>query len=41
MTPTEQADAVLEQKFNSKGELTGTKSVEHRKKSGRHYNKIC
>lgn len=40
MTPTEQADAVLEQKFNSKGELTGTKSVEHRKKSGRHYNKI-
>lgn len=40
MTPTEQADAVLEQKFNSKGELTGTKSVERRKKSGRHYNKI-
>lgn len=40
MTPTEQADAVLEQKFNSKGELTGTKSVEHRKKSGRHYNKL-
>lgn len=40
MTPTEQADAVLEQKFNSKGELTGSKSVEHRKKSGRHYNKI-
>lgn len=40
MTPTEQADAVLEQKFNSKGELTGTKSVERRKKSGRHYNKF-
>ena len=40
MTPTEQADAVLEQKFNSKGELTGSKSVEHRKTSGRRYNKI-
>lgn len=40
MTPIEQADAVLEQKFNSKGELTGTKSVEHRKKSGRRYNKL-
>lgn len=40
MTPTEQVDAVLEQKFNSKGELTGAKSVERRKKSGRHYNKF-
>lgn len=40
MTPTEQVDAVLEQKFNTKGELTGSKSVEHRKKSGRHYNKF-
>lgn len=40
MTPTEQAETVLEQKFNSKNELTGTKSVEHRKKSGRRYNKF-
>lgn len=40
MTPTEQAETVLEQKFNSKGDLTGTKSVERRKKSGRRYNKI-
>lgn len=40
MTPTEQAETVLEQKFNSKGQLTGTKSVEQRKKSGRHYNKF-
>ena len=40
MTPTEQAETVLEQKFNSKNQLTGTKSVEHRKKSGRHYNKF-
>lgn len=40
MTPTEQAETVLEQKFNSKGDLTGTKSVEHRKKSGRRYNKF-
>lgn len=40
MTPPEQAEIVLEQKFNSKGDLTGTKSVEHRKKSGRRYNKF-
>lgn len=40
MKPTEQAETLLEQKFNSKGQLTGTKSVEHRKKSGRHYNKF-
>lgn len=40
MTPTEQAETVLEQKFNSEGDLTGTKSVEHRKKSGRRYNKF-
>lgn len=40
MSPTEQAETVLEQKFNSQGELTGTKSVEHRKKSGRRYNKF-
>lgn len=40
MTPTEQAETVLEQKFNSKDQLTGTKSVERRKKSGRHYNKF-
>lgn len=40
MKPTEQAEAVLEQKFNSAGQLTGTKSVEHRKKSGRRYNKF-
>lgn len=38
MTPTEQAETALEQKFNSAGQLTGTKSVERRKKSGRHYN---
>lgn len=40
MTPSEQAETVLEQKFNSAGQLTGAKSVEHRKKSGRHYNKF-
>lgn len=40
MTPTEKAETVLEQKFNSQGNLTGTKSVEHRKKSGRRYNKF-
>lgn len=40
MTPTEQAETVLEQKFNSEGQLRGTKSVEHRKKSGRRYNKF-
>lgn len=40
MKPTEQAETVLEQKFNSAGQLTGTKSVEHRKKSGRRYNKL-
>lgn len=40
MTPSEQAETVLEQKFNSKGQLTGTTSVEHRKKSGRRYNKF-
>lgn len=40
MTPTEQAETALEQKFNSAGELTGTKSVERRKKSGRRYNKF-
>lgn len=40
MTPSEQAETVLEQKFNSGGELTGTKSVERRKKSGRRYNKF-
>lgn len=40
MAPTEQAETLLEQKFNSAGELTGTKSVEQRKKSGRHYNKF-
>ena len=40
MTPSEQAETVLEQKFNSKGQLNGTKSVEHRKKSGRRYNKF-
>ena len=40
MKPTEQAETFLEQKFNSKGQLTGTKSVEHRKKSGRRYNKF-
>jgi hypothetical protein len=40
MKPTEQAETLLEQKFNSKGQLTGTKSVEHRKKSGRRYNKF-
>lgn len=40
MAPTEQAETILEQKFNSKDQLTGTKSVEHRKKSGRRYNKF-
>nr|DAE49822.1 MAG TPA: DNA pilot protein VP2 [Microviridae sp.] len=40
MTPTEQAETVLEQKFDSEGQLRGTKSVEHRKKSGRRYNKF-
>lgn len=40
MNPTEQAETLLEQKFNSKGQLTGTKSVEHHKKSGRRYNKF-
>lgn len=40
MTPTEKAETVLEQKFNSKGNLTGSKSVERRKKSGRRYNKF-
>lgn len=40
MSPTEQAETALEQKFNSAGQLTGTKSVERRKKSGRHYNKF-
>lgn len=39
MTPSEKAETLLEQKFNSKGQLTGTKSVERRKKSGRRYNK--
>lgn len=40
MSPTDQAETLLEQKFNSKGQLTGTKSVEHHKKSGRRYNKF-
>lgn len=40
MKPTDQAETLLEQKFNSAGELSGTKSVERRKKSGRHYNKF-
>lgn len=40
MNPIEQTETVLEQKFNSKDQLTGTKSVEHRKKSGRRYNKL-
>lgn len=40
MTPSEQAETVLEQKFNSQGKLTGAKSVEHHKKSGRRYNKF-
>lgn len=40
MTPTEQAETALEQKFNSAGKLTGTKSVERRKTSGRRYNKF-
>jgi len=40
MKPTEQAETLLEQKFNSKDQLTGTKSVERRKKSGRRYNKF-
>lgn len=40
MSPTEKAENLLEQKFNSKGQLTGTKSVERRKKSGRRYNKF-
>lgn len=40
MTPPQQAETLLEQKFNSQGQLTGTKSVEKRKKSGRHYNKF-
>lgn len=40
MSPSQQAETLLEQKFNSKGQLTGTKSVERRKKSGRHYNKF-
>ena len=40
MAPVEQAETVLEQKFNSENQLTGTKSVEHRKKSGRRYNKF-
>ena len=35
MSPTEQAETVLDQKFNSAGQLTGTKSVERRKKSRR------
>lgn len=38
MTPPEQAETVLEQKFNSSGQLTGTRSVEQHKKSGRRYN---
>lgn len=40
MNPVEQAETVLEQKFNSKGQLIGTKSVDHHNKSGRHYNKF-
>lgn len=40
MTPSEHAETVLEQKFNSKGQSTGTRSVEKRKKSGRRYNKF-
>lgn len=40
MTPTEQAETVLEEKFNRNGQLIGSKSVEHRKKSGRRYNKF-
>lgn len=40
MSPVEQAETTLEQKFNSAGELTGAKSVERRKKSGRRYNKF-
>ena len=40
MNPTQQAETLLEQKFNSKGQLIGTKSVEHHKKSGRRYNKF-
>lgn len=40
MKPTEQAETLLEQKFNGKDELIGTKSVERRKKSGRRYNKL-
>lgn len=40
MTPTEKAETLLEQKFNSEGELTGTKSVERHNKTGRRYNKI-
>lgn len=40
MTPVSQAETVLEQKFNSAGKLTGTKSVERTKKSGRRYNKF-
>lgn len=40
MSSTEQSETVFEQNFNGKGKLTGTKSVEHRKKSGRRYNKI-
>lgn len=40
MSPTEQAETALEQKFNSAGQLTGTKSVERRKTSGRRYNKF-
>ena len=38
MKPVQQSETLLEQKFNSDGQLTGTKSVEHRKKSGRRYN---
>lgn len=40
MNPTEQAETILEQKFNSKDQLIGTKSIKHNKKSGRRYNKF-
>ena len=40
MSPVEQVETVVEQKYNRKNQLTGTKSVQHRKKSGRRYNKL-
>lgn len=40
MSPVEKTETLLEQKFNSKDQLTGTKSVERRQKSGRRYNKF-